>query len=168
MKVFDLYCSQGHVFEGWFGAANDFQTQRSAGFLQCPVCGCEQIEKGLSAPRLNLGATAPKRSSAEEVERSSDLPVPAQRAAEAALQPAEHAKLRALQAAWMKASREAVKNTEDVGERFAEQALRMHRGELEEKPIRGQASLEQARDLLEEGVAVMPLMLPKSSTETLQ
>ncbi|MBS7349466.1 MAG: DUF1178 family protein [Comamonas sp.] len=167
MKVLDLYCSQGHVFEGWFGSEKDFQQQRSAGFLQCPLCGCVHIEKGLSAPRLNLGAAKPKAEPAHSTRQQAPVSPPSAPPLPA-LATEQHANLRALQAAWMKASRVAVKNSEDVGAHFAEQALQMHRGELEEKPIRGQASLEQARELLEEGVAIMPLMLPKDGGENLQ
>ena len=166
MKVLDLYCSQGHVFEGWFGSEKDFQQQHQAGLLQCPVCGCAHIEKGLSAPRLNLGATAPP-AAAEQISEhrtAAGGPQPPKQA----LAPEQHAKLRAMQAAWMQASRAALKHTEDVGEQFTQQALAMHRGEVEEKPIRGQASLEQARELVEEGVSIMPLLLPKNSSGTLQ
>lgn len=158
MKVLDLHCSQGHVFEGWFASEQDFQQQRSSSLLQCPVCGCMHIEKGLSAPRLNLGATEPhSRSTTEPQVQQGNAPDAAQ-----------HDKLRALQAAWLQMSRQMVQNTQDVGERFAETALRMHRGEEEEKPIRGQATPEQAKELLQEGVPVLPLLLPKASTETLQ
>lgn len=157
MKVLDLHCSQGHVFEGWFTSEKDFQQQHSSGLLACPVCGCMHIEKGLSAPRLNLG-TAPvqDRSLAQGFDRSAMSSATA------------YEKLRALQAAWLQMSRHVAQHTQDVGEHFAEQALRMHRGEEEEKPIRGQATPEQTQQLLEEGVPVLPLVLPKATTETLQ
>ena len=157
MKVLDLHCSQGHVFEGWFASEEDFQQQRSGHLLECPMCGCTTIEKGLSAPRLNLGGTSQERS-----------PAPAQEGQVASLPQAQREKLRAVQAAWLQVSRHVAQQAEDVGERFAEQALRMHRGEEEEKPIRGQATPEQTRELLEEGVPVLPLLLPKVTTETLQ
>ena len=59
MKVLDLQCRHGHVFEGWFGSEDDFQSQRERGLVQCPMCADSHIEKRLSAPRLNLGASAP-------------------------------------------------------------------------------------------------------------
>lgn len=73
-----------------------------------------------------------------------------------------------MQAAWLEASRKIAANTEDVGEKFADEALRMHKGQEPERPIRGQATPQQAMELLEEGVPVLPLILPKNSKETLQ
>ncbi len=77
-------------------------------------------------------------------------------------------KLRAMQAAWLQLSRQLARSSEDVGTRFTEQALAMHRGQQEEKSIRGQATPEQARELVEEGVPILPLALPKGGGETLQ
>ncbi|HLX79620.1 MAG TPA: DUF1178 family protein, partial [Burkholderiales bacterium] len=68
MIVFDLHCKDGHRFEGWFGSAKDFTSQKKHGLLSCPTCGDGAIEKGLSAPRLNMGAQEPKQ-----------LPVPPQK-----------------------------------------------------------------------------------------
>lgn len=167
MKVFDLQCSQGHVFEGWFGSEADFQQQHSNGLLQCPVCACAQIEKRLSAPRLNLGAAPPPQAPAAAT-ASSSASSASTAAPTPSTAPAAQDKLHALQAAWLRMSRHIAQHTQDVGAHFAEQALGMHRGELEEKPIRGQATPEQAQQLLEEGVPVLPLALPKTSTETLQ
>ncbi len=150
MKVFDLHCPLDHVFEGWFASEEDFRSQLDRGLVECPMCGSKELRKGLSAPRLNLGAQP-------------DTPVPAP-----APEEADHRKLHALQAAWLEVSRKIAAKTEDVGERFAEEALRMHKGEEPERPIRGQATPQQAMELLEEGVPVMPLALPKSSKETLQ
>lgn len=74
----------------------------------------------------------------------------------------------ALQAAWLALARKVVASTEDVGERFAQEARRMHHGEVEERAIRGQATPDEAVQLLEEGIAVMPLPLPVAAKETLQ
>lgn len=160
MKVFDLHCSQEHVFEGWFASQQDFLQQMDRGLVECPVCGCKQLRKGLSAPRLNLGATKPANTAPA---RTPSHAVPA--AAAPAVDP--H-KLQALQAAWLQASRKIAENTEDVGDKFADEALRMHHGEEPERPIRGQATPAQAQALVEEGVPLMPLLLPKVSKETLQ
>ncbi len=156
MKVLDLHCAQGHVFEGWFGSEADFQQQGERGLLQCPVCGDTTVRKGLSAPRLNLGASAPQAAAAPGVPAMGMLPDGAPE------------KLRAMQAAWLQLSRQLAQGSEDVGAHFTEQALAMHRGERAEKPIRGQATPEQARELVEEGVPILPLALPKISGETLQ
>lgn len=150
MKVFDLHCPLDHVFEGWFASEEDFRSQLDRGLVECPMCGSKELRKGLSAPRLNLGA-----------QPAAAAPVPVS-------DETDRRKLHALQAAWLEVSRKIAAKTEDVGERFAEEALRMHKGEEPERPIRGQATPQQAMELLEEGVPVMPLALPKSSKETLQ
>ena len=150
MKVFDLHCPLDHVFEGWFASEEDFRSQLDRGLVECPMCGSKELRKGLSAPRLNLGA---------QPAAAAPAPVPDE---------TDRRKLHAMQAAWLEVSRKIAAKTEDVGERFAEEALRMHKGEEPERPIRGQATPQQAMELLEEGVPVMPLALPKSSKETLQ
>jgi hypothetical protein len=145
MKVLNLQCSDGHGFEGWFASEDDFQGQLGRGLVECPLCGDPAVQKMPSAPRLNLGATlpAPRR----DVMSTPDA---------------------ALQAAWLKVARHVMANTEDVGARFAEEARRMHYGEVEERAIRGQATLEETQALIEEGVGVLPLPLPKALKETLQ
>lgn len=147
MKVLDLACPQGHVFEGWFASEEDFQSQKARALVQCPVCGAVDIEKRLSAPRLNLGAAAPATAPAATPDAPSR---------------------EALQAAWLRASRELIAKTEDVGTRFADEARRMHHGEIEPRGIRGQATLKEAAALLEEGIGVLPLALPDGAKETLQ
>lgn len=150
MKVLDLQCRLGHVFEGWFASEDDFQGQRQRGLVQCPLCADSHIEKRLSAPRLNLGAAEPEA-----------MPAAAPAPAAAAL-PAP------LQAAWLELARKVVAQTEDVGTRFAEEARRMHHGETEERAIRGRATPDETLELLEEGIAVLPLPLPVAAKETLQ
>ncbi|HCL87748.1 MAG TPA: DUF1178 domain-containing protein, partial [Comamonadaceae bacterium] len=73
-----------------------------------------------------------------------------------------------LQAAWLQLSRRIIANTEDVGTRFAQEARRMHHGEIEERGIRGQATAQEAAQLLDEGIAVLPLALPAAAKESLQ
>ena len=153
MKVLDLHCGEGHVFEGWFAGEEDFQAQLQQGALTCPVCGSHEVRKALSAPRLNLGARAPA------------APPPAEDAPAPAPAPAPGA---ALQAAWLHAARRIMAETEDVGARFADEARRMHYGEAAQRAIRGQASLEETARLLDEGIAVLPLPLPAAAKETLQ
>ena len=164
MKVLDLQCRQGHVFEGWFASEDDFQGQRQRGLVQCPLCADAHIEKRLSAPRLNLGAREPQPPAA--VVAPGQPPAPAglgshtQNGA-AGLPPA-------LQAAWLQLARQIVANTEDVGAQFAQEARRIHHGEVQERAIRGQATPDEAMELLEEGIAVVPLPLPAAAKETLQ
>lgn len=146
MKVLDLQCRQGHGFEGWFASEDDFRSQLERGLLECPLCADREIVRRPSAPRLNLsGAKEPAK------------PAPAAPA------PAD-----ALAAAWMKAVREVIRNTEDVGERFAEEARRIHHGESDARGIRGQTTREEARALAEEGIEVFSLPVPPALKEPLQ
>jgi hypothetical protein len=155
MKVLDLQCAHQHVFEGWFGSEEDFASQLERGLVSCPLCGDQRIEKKLSAPRLNLRG-------------GKDAPAPANPPALAMSNHPAYAELAQLQARMLKAMREIVANTEDVGERFAEQARAMHQGEIERRNIRGNATPEVALELIEEGVDVMPLPLLPPAKETLQ
>jgi len=151
MKVLDLQCSASHVFEGWFGSEDDFQDQLARGLVECPMCGDVQVSKMLSAPRLNLGAPDP---------------TPATPPRQDVVAGPSAAK--ALQAAYLQMVREVMARTEDVGDRFAEEARRMHHGETDERGIRGQATPEETRALLEEGVPVLPLPIPKALKGTVQ
>ncbi len=157
MKVLDLQCPQGHVFEGWFASEDDFQSQNQRGLVQCPWCGDASIAKRLSAPRLNLGAKPPVAAA----------PAPAARPPGGGSPQDSVALPPALQAAWLELARKIAANTEDVGARFADEARRMHHGETEERAIRGQATPDEAAQLLDEGIAVMPLPLPAAIKGTL-
>lgn len=151
MKVLNLQCGDGHGFEGWFGSEEDFQSQLGRGLVTCPLCGDAGVAKLPSAPRLNLGAepAAPAQTPSDkhQVMAAPDA---------------------AMQAAWMKMVRHVLANTEDVGERFANEARKIHYGETEERAIRGQASAEETEALLEEGISVLPLPLPKGLKGPLQ
>ncbi|WP_026436494.1 DUF1178 family protein [Acidovorax sp. JHL-9] len=156
MKVLDLHCRQGHVFEGWFASEEDFQRQLRDALVQCPLCADSQISKRLSAPRLNLGA---RQTTAEPAAPVTD--------GAAASSPAEVSGVN-LQAAWLSLARKVLAATEDVGPQFAQEARRIHHGQAEERAIRGQASPDEAMQLLDEGIAVLPLLLPQAAKETLQ
>ena len=153
MKVLNLQCGHAHAFEGWFASEDDFQDQLARGLVECPLCGDTGIAKLPSAPRLNLGASEPA--------------APAQAAApkQEVMNAAPNAQL---QAAWMQLVKQVMANTEDVGERFAEEARKIHYGESEERGIRGQASKEETQALLEEGIGVLPLPIPKGLKGPLQ
>lgn len=133
LKVFDLRCDNEHPFEGWFGSDGDFESQQTRGLLECPLCGSKQVRRLPSAPRLNLAA-------------------PAQQKQEAALPTAAQ-----MQALLVRMAREIAANTEDVGERFAEEARRIHYKEAPERGIRGVTSKQEAEALQDEGIHVMPL-----------
>jgi len=132
VKVFDLCCDADHVFEGWFASQEEFDTQLLDRQIGCPLCASNLVRRVPSAPRLNLGV--------------SDEPVPA-----ALL---TNAQLRAM---LVRAARQIMANTEDVGERFAEEARKIHYKEAPERGIRGVASRDEARALEEEGVQVLAL-----------
>ena len=145
MKVLNLQCSQRHSFEGWFASEDEFQSQLGRGIVECPLCGDTGVTKMLSAPRLNLGAAQPAQR--QDVIAAPDA---------------------TMQAAWLKMVRHVMAHTDDVGERFAEEARRIHYGETEERGIRGQASREETEALIEEGIGVLPLPIPKSLKGPLQ
>jgi hypothetical protein len=150
MKVLDLQCAHRHVFEGWFASEDDFLSQCERGLVQCPVCGDASITKKLSAPRLNLGSTR-----AEVPDTPQDV------ASVAGVE-------QTLQAAWMAVARRIIATTDDVGESFAEEARKIHYGEIRERGIRGKASRAETDALIEEGIAVMPLPLPEALKGQLQ
>jgi hypothetical protein len=134
MKVFDLGCDNEHSFEGWFASAEDFDRQQQAKLVECPVCGSHAVRKLPSAPRLNLGAEA-------SVEK---LPV-------------AQANDASMQAMLLQMARHIQANSEDVGEKFPEEARRIHYEEAPKRSIRGLASRDEAASLAEEGIEVMPL-----------
>jgi len=145
MKVLNLQCSHPHGFEGWFASEDAFQDQLARGLVECPLCGDTQVAKMLSAPRLNLGGA--KQEPKQDVVAAPDA---------------------AMQAQWLKMVRHVMANTEDVGERFADEARNIHYGDSPERAIRGQASREETESLIEEGIGVMPLPIPKALKEPLQ
>ena len=145
MKVLNLQCSHHHAFEGWFASEDDFQGQLARGLVECPLCADVQVSKLPSAPRLNLGASAPQEK--QQVVATPDA---------------------TMQAAWMKMVRHVMANTEDVGEKFAEEARRIHYGETEERAIRGRATPEDRQALQEEGIDVVSIALPETPSGPLQ
>lgn len=152
MKVLNLKCALGHAFEGWFASHEAFEEQHASGLVECPMCGDKAVAKQLSAPRLNLGA------SPEPVAPQPSMPTDGE-AGQLAQQ---------IQGRWMRAVRELMAATEDVGDRFAVEARRIHHGDAPERGIRGQATREETEALADEGIAVMQVALPKSLKETLQ
>lgn len=130
MIVYSLHCSRGHVFEGWFKDSAAYDSQAADGKLACPVCNSVKVEKAPMAPALPV--TVGERKSAPE----------------------EMRKMRQFVSGLRKYVQE---NAEYVGPRFPEEARKIHYGEAEERHIYGEASLDEARELIEEGVDVAPL-----------
>ncbi len=161
MKVLDLRCANGHGFEGWFASEDDFLGQNGRSAIECPLCGDRVIGRMPSAPRLNLSTA---RGSAESPAPAAAAPAVPQKAGtevQAAL-PAD------LQAAWLRTVRHLMENTEDVGERFAEKARRIHYGEEPNRGIRGAASQEEREALREEGIETMSIPVPVALKGPLQ
>ena len=139
MKVLNLRCANGHGFEGWFGSDDDYMDQNGRGAVECPLCADKLITRMPSAPRLNL-------SGARET--------PATPPTQAEARPAD------LQAAWLQTVRELMAKTEDVGDRFATEARRIHYGETAQRGIRGQATAEERAALQDEGIETVTVPLP--------
>ena len=149
MKVLDLQCAQRHLFEGWFASEEDYLNQHERNLVACPVCGDSDITKRLSAPRLNLSGI--RAGSGQELQN-----VPNDK------------KESDLQAAMMTAARHLVALTDDVGENFALEARKIHYGETQARGIRGQTTQAEALSLLDEGIAVLPFVLPEALKGPLQ
>lgn len=144
MKVLNLRCAGGHLFEGWFGSDDDFIDQNGRGAIECPMCADRIIARMPQAPRLNLSGGS-----------SSNKEPPAENTAEAKPDPAVE-----MQSRWLQLARHVLQTTEDVGDRFPDEARRMHYGEIGERGIRGRATADERRELLDEGIEVVPLPLP--------
>lgn len=148
MIVFDLACATGHVFEAWFGTSDDYEDQRARGLLTCPLCGARDVSKAMMAPNV-----APKGNS------RATPPVPMRAGTTT---PAD---VKAMLAAPAQAQAKALEGSEHVGRRFADEARAIHDGEAEERPIHGEATQAEAKALIEEGVPVAPLWLPRVPPE---
>ncbi|QWC89540.1 DUF1178 family protein [Cupriavidus metallidurans] len=153
MKVLDLRCAQDHRFEGWFASEEDAQSQISRDLVQCPVCGDHAVSRLPSAPRLNLSGATAKPAQAQ-VRNAEEGKADAQQM------------MQVLQAHYLKAVRQVLAQTEDVGERFAEEARRMHYEEAPERGIRGSATPEDVQALADEGIETFPLIVPDALKQT--
>jgi hypothetical protein len=149
MKVLDLKCSHEHRFEGWFASTEAFEEQLSRKLVACPVCSATEVSRMPSAPRLNL--TSARGEAAPPNAQASEAP-----------------DVQTLQARALQFMRELIDKTENVGERFAEEARRIHYNEAPARNIRGVTTPEDAHALLEEGIDVMPLPVPAALKEPLQ
>jgi hypothetical protein len=154
MIRYTLRCDHDHTFESWFqdSAAYDSQAQRK--LVSCPVCDSVKVEKAIMAPRIV---------SKKGRERAEPVPAPASPPAAEAPAPATGAtpllmaQERELRAKIKELRDHIVKNADNVGEKFPNEARKMHYGEIEHRPIYGEASPEEAKSLIDEGVEVSPL-----------
>lgn len=157
LKVFDLQCRDSHIFEGWFSSHEDYDSQQERGLLTCPVCQNDTITKRLSAPRLNVGHFTETHAAPE-----SSQTTPSEHDHTSAMQHVQSVvaaspELAQIQAAVMIQMREFIRKTENVGDRFADEARKIHEGESQERPIRGIATQEERESLAQDGISVMAL-----------
>lgn len=147
MIVFDLECRlAGHRFEGWFASSDDFTRQQETGLLSCPQCGSAEVAKAPMAPNLGRKGNQLQKSAA----------TPSRPVSNETLPPEAIKMMKAL----AKMQADAIKDSRWVGDSFAEQSRAMHYGEKDAESIHGQATLAEAKELLEEGIAVAPLPFP--------
>ena len=151
MIRFSLKCSEGHEFESWFASGTAFDTLQAAGHLSCPACGDGRIEKAVMAPNVRSARTADARQ---------DAPAPTRQDPSRA-DPAQPQDPRSALQERIAALRHHVEqNSHDVGKNFATEARRMHAGESNKTAIHGEARIDEARALLEDGIPVAPLPWP--------
>lgn len=133
MMRFSLHCDQSHEFEGWFRNNEDFDSQTARGLVQCPVCHSPKVGKALMAPSVTTGRTKDKiAATMGEAQRK-------------------------LLDEMREISRKVKENADYVGDRFAEEARKIHHGETEERGIYGEATRDEITSLVEDGVEIMPL-----------
>lgn len=155
MIRYALKCPEGHSFESWFQSAGAYDSLRAAGHLSCPDCGSDKVEKALMAPDVRPGRKAAARPAPEAPAEAAAAPAPG-----AAARPAPgplSAPRSELERALAALRRKVESESEYVGPRFAKEARAMQAGEAPERPIYGEARIEEARALIEEGVRVAPL-----------
>ena len=154
MIRYALRCENDHSFESWFQDSSAYDTQVKRKLVSCPVCDSVKIEKAIMAPRI-VG-----KKGRERAEPAAPAPAPTPAAPEAATPgstPLVMAQERELRAKLKELRDHIVKNADNVGERFPNEARKMHYGEIEHRPIYGEASPEEAKSLIDEGVEVSPL-----------
>jgi hypothetical protein len=160
MIRYALRCERDHTFESWFQDSSAYDQQVKRKLVSCPVCNSVKVDKAIMAPRI---VSKKSRERAEPVAATAPAPAgpetPAPATGSTSLVMAQERELRAK----LKELRDhIVKNADNVGEKFPNEARKMHYGDIEHRPIYGEASPEEAKSLIEEGVEVSPLpVLPE-------
>ncbi len=175
MKVFNLSCANDHAFEGWFRSADDFVSQQSQDQIACPMCGDITVRKLLSAPRLNLGAHAvqTKRTGDDKQGANNSVVETISHDGASGVKPvtapaSNHPSIEQMQALWYRMAAQVLRNTEDVGDNFVEEARKIHYQEAPERAIRGNASAQEAAELKDEGIDLFAIVIPAALKEPLQ
>ena len=166
MIKYQLICNKSHEFEGWFGDSAAFESQQESGLLTCPVCGSADVRRALMAPNLASPKTR-KTDLAEQQPSAQPEPQPQPQApqqASAALPPAAARKKQELMSQMRALQTKIRQECRDVGNDFAEEARKIHYGEVEPEGIYGQATAEEREALDEEGIEIMDMpWLPKDN-----
>jgi hypothetical protein len=166
MIRYALRCERDHSFESWFQDSSAYDEQVKRKLVSCPVCESVSIEKAIMAPRIvsRKGRERAEQVRAEQVRTEQVAPPTVPETAPAAPEatPLVMAQERELRAKLKELRDHIVKNADNVGDRFPNEARKMHYGEIEHRPIYGEASPEEAKSLVDEGVEVSPLpVLPE-------
>jgi hypothetical protein len=148
MIRYSLRCERGHGFESWFQSSSAYDSQVKRKLVTCPACGSAKVEKAIMAPQIvskkGRDSAAPAAATSTDVTASGSTPL-------------MMAQERELRAKLKELLDHIVKNADNVGERFPNEARKMHYGDIEHRPIYGEASPDEARSLIDEGVEVSPL-----------
>jgi len=153
MIRYALRCDRDHTFESWFQSSSAYDSQVKRKLVNCPACGSTKVEKAIMAPRIvskkgrETMPAVPTRVAATEI---ADVATPGST-------PLLMAQERELRAKLKELRDHIVKNADNVGEQFPNEARKMHYGDIEHRPIYGEASPQQARELVDEGIEVAPL-----------
>jgi len=148
MIRYTLRCERGHQFESWFQSSSAYESQERRHLIGCPSCGSDKIERAIMAPQIV------SKKGREPARPAPAAPVEATPTESTSLMMAQEREL----SSKLKELRDhIVKNADNVGERFPNEARKMHYGDIEHRPIYGEASPEEARALIDEGVEVSPL-----------
>ncbi len=144
MIRFDLVCEHAHEFDGWFDSNDAYDDQDKKGYVSCPICGSEKISKQLMAPGIPAKSNRSKVHSVVEKTQNflADGTIP---------------EIKELVKTVRKIRKEIEKSADNVGDKFAEEARKIHYKEAPAREIYGQATLDEAKELMEEGVEVMPI-----------
>lgn len=131
MIVLDLSCEQDHEFEAWFASSDALDAQLKASLIACPICSSTRIRRLPAAPAVNMGRA----------------------------KPAVHSKssARAQATRFVESLRQLAEKAEDVGNRFADEARKIHHGDAKDRGIRGTATADEVADLLEDGIEILPV-----------
>jgi hypothetical protein len=152
MIRYTLRCDRGHAFESWFQNSSAYESQEKRQLVNCPACGSVKVERAIMAPQI-----VSRKGRESALPAPAPTPAPTADAAAPASTPLMMAQERELRAKLKELRDHIVKNADNVGERFPNEARKMHYGDIEHRPIYGEASPDEARALIDEGVEVSPL-----------